>query len=66
MDDMGPAGARELLGILTSSNNVFKADVESRVGVRGERVSILADDVLGLAVLVADCVFDLEDCKLGC
>jgi hypothetical protein len=39
--------------------HILKAHVESRVGVRGEDVAVLADDVLWFVVVVAHCIANL-------
>jgi hypothetical protein len=43
----------------TACDDVLEADIEGCIGMRSEGVSILADDVFGLAVLIADRVLDL-------
>ena len=54
----------------TSSKDVLKAHVKRRVGVRGKGISVLAGDVSRSAVVVSDCVFDLQHerkpCQLLC
>jgi hypothetical protein len=44
----------------TASDDVLEADVEGGVGVRGECVAILANNVLGLVVIVAHGIADLQ------
>lgn len=56
VDDVREAGL-----VRTFGDDVLEADVEGRVGVRGEGVAILANYVLGPTVVVADGVLDLED-----
>lgn len=49
-----------ILGLRTGVQDVLKAHIECGIGVRGESVSILPYDVLGLSVFVADSVLDLQ------
>ena len=54
--EVEPAQALALHGV---GDDVLEADVESRVGVRGEGEAVLAGDVAGAGVVVAYRVFDL-------
>lgn len=51
-------------GFFTVGDHVLEADVEGAVCVRGEGVSVFADYVLGFAVFVSHCVFNLTKRKL--
>jgi hypothetical protein len=46
--------------LLCAGVNVLEADIESGIGVRGESVAVLADNILGLVVVVAHCIADLS------
>lgn len=41
-------------------DNVLEADVKGRISVRGEGVSVLAHNVLWSAILVSNCILDLD------